>query len=429
MSHAFDIWLSAPLPDQGGLPQALRHQIREALQASGFPFNKTEAWKYTSLRQLERQPPDLYSQGAPLTHEAARALLARACPESLPTPRIVFIDGRLYPELSEYNGFELDFADDVSATNLAQRLNGAEDAFVRLALAYSLNTWRIQPQMGCDDPLSIFHLSSPAAAECISQLYLQLDVPANQHISLMERFYSERADTAQDIYNYCLDIHLGRAASLQHGRSLSALKQTQMFARSEIMLDGDAAYHGADVLCGEAQVRHELRVRYQGEHSAAHFYSAARLVAKARLDQDWKMSHDAGHCETGQTFRAAVDDQARASYTGRALIPKEIAASSVQQSSRGLMLSDDSEVNARPVLEIYADEVQASHGATVGCLDESALHYLRTRGVEYTQARMMLIDAFVVSALADYPQGWIKGELVQELHGLGLGQLDLDLPA
>ena len=170
----------------------------------------------------------------------------------------------------------------------------------------------------------------------------------------------------------------------------------------------NARYELAEAIHHGMLVRHEARVYFNGVNGHASVSSAARLTGKARLDQDWLMIHEANHCKTEQNFRAAVDDHSSASFTGRAKITERIAGSVVHQSSKGLMLSPDAAVNARPVLEIHADEVQASHGATVGCLDEAAWHYLRARGVPADQARNMLIDSFVLGAFENFTDTELK---------------------
>lgn len=415
---------SADESSQHALPLAIRERAQNELRSNGFPQLKTEAWKYTSLRRLETWK--IVPQTVNVS--AVKARVEAYFGGAIPRHCLVFAAGQLQIDLSHTEGIKLQSGASLhaAAEQLLNRQQRAEDAFVRLCLAQAAQVWSVSVEQPLSEPLHIVHLSAnptqealesngPVAKEnSIQQLYLHFSVSAAQQLSCIEHFIHDHAGLS----NYCFQLNLAEGARFEHGRRVNNAPNAVQVIRTDVELAKGAQYQLAEAVSSGMMTRHEARVNFAGDRGQASLRSAARLSGRSRLDQDWWMNHAANNCTTEQVFRAAVDDQAAASFTGRASIQEHIKGSEVHQSSRGLMLSGDAEVNARPVLEIYADEVQASHGATVGCLDESAWHYLRARGIPSEIARDMLIESFVLSAFDGFDQQQIKESLAAQVGSL-----------
>ena len=410
-------------PLTGGLGEAVRQQAWAGLEAHGFPQLKNEDWKYTSLRSLDQQLNSVVA----VDEAYVRSQLQQRFGDQLPAESLVFAGGVFLPQCSQLDTVQLDqsAALNTAAERYLEPLQGAEDAFVRLCLARSSNTWRLSVAESAEHPLNIIHVAPNAASEAevgiaLQQLFLHIELAAGQQLSCIEHVLI--ANTR--VYNYCLSAALAEDAQLHHIRLIHNDADASLLSRAFVSLAAKSQYHHADAIDGGRLIRHEGRIHYLGDHAVASMASAAQIADKTRVDQDWLMVHSANHCHTHQCFRAAVSDRSAATYTGRARIDQNIKASVVDQSSRGLMLSSDAEVNARPVLEIYADEVQASHGATVGCLDETAQHYLQTRGVPAALARQMLIESFVLSAFEQVQQAELLEHLQQVYRGPEVAELE-----
>ena len=156
--------------------------------------------------------------------------------------------------------------------------------------------------------------------------------------------------------------------------------------------DSRYVYSGFDL--GGAVVRHELAATLDGPGADAEFRGAFVLDGRRFADNHVSVDHAAPGCSSRQFFRGVLGGRSRGVFNGRALIRPGADGSSVHQSNANLLLSGLAEMDTKPELEIYADEVEASHGATVGQLDEAAVFYLRTRGLSDSEARRMLTSAF-----------------------------------
>jgi Fe-S cluster assembly protein SufD len=430
MSSVLAQWLdqagldqAAPNTPTSVLSDAFRQRAWDALQATGFPQLKNEDWKYTSLRALDQS----IAKTSGVDEAYIQAQLQQRFGDNLPAEYLVFAGGVLVPQFSQWSALTLsqDDALNEAAEAYLSALQGAEDAFVRLCLARSTNVWRASLATDTATTVHIVHVAPNAAAHddaalALQQLLLHVDLNPGQQLSLVEHFLMPDAR----VYNYCFSALLDNNAQLHHIRLIHNDSEASLLSRAFVRLKANAQYHHADAIDGGRLIRHEGRIHYLGDGASASMASAAQILGKTRVDQDWLMVHSANHCHTHQCFRAAVADRSAATYTGRARIDQNIKASIVDQSSRGLMLSPDAEVNARPVLEIYADEVQASHGATVGCLDEAAQHYLQTRGVPAALARQMLIESFVLSAFEQVQQQDLLEQLQQVYRGSEVAELD-----
>ncbi|GAB4189130.1 MAG: Fe-S cluster assembly protein SufD [Wenzhouxiangellaceae bacterium] len=409
MSTALAEWLESDQPaEQGGVGTALRQRAAAELRQHGYPTLKTEDWKYTGLRRLEARPtpaeaPDI---------QALERQLASLFPQGLPERCVVFAGAVYIPELSQAAGVTL-IQDELLNDRLAgllDDLGGAEDAFVRLALAQCHQAWRLDCEADDERLLHIVHLPA-RGGDGAGHLVLNLNLAAGQKLALLEHHDAQPASFNNALWT----MDLAESAQLDHGRIIDIGNEAMNFDRCDVNLAAHARYRFGDVIRSGRMVRHEARIHYCGDNAQALTCAALMIDQQCHADHDWLMVHGAHHCNSQQWFRAAVNDRARAIYSGRARIHARIRGSSVEQSSRGLMLSDDAEIDARPILEIYADEVQASHGATTGCLDEDALHYLRSRGIDEAQARNMLIDAFVRSALTPLSDSLLSDALHQAL--------------
>jgi len=172
-----------------------------------------------------------------------------------------------------------------------------------------------------------------------------------------------------------------------------------LIARTDAVLASDARYRRVDLEIGAGLARHELNVSLQGER--AEFHSGGVLLAGGRrhLDTRLGIEHVARDTRCDLLWRGLAADRGRAVFHGGILIREGADGAEAALSNKNLLLSDSAEIDSQPVLEIFADEVKAAHGATVGQLDATHLFYLRARGIPEAQARAMLTLAFAREAL------------------------------
>lgn len=195
--------------------------------------------------------------------------------------------------------------------------------------------------------------------------------------------------------NMVTTITLGENATLKHyrlqGETLTAV-QTNMV---HITLGRDAVYDGFTLNVGGKLTRHEMHAEIQGENATCTFNGVNLLGADQHGDTTILIEHQAPHCASNQLYRTVLDDNARGVFQGKVHVHQVAQKTDGYQLSNALLLSEKAEMDTKPELEIYADDVLCSHGATTGQLNEEPLFYLRNRGLTEAEARMLLIQAFV----------------------------------
>jgi Fe-S cluster assembly protein SufD len=376
----------------------LSPQRRAALDrvlATGLPSQRSERWKYTSLRALAARQ---FSLGREATHaEAVGALLA-----SIEGPRLVFVNGVFSPDLSTLAampglsfGWQADWAE--TPTNAFQR---ADEVFAALNLALERGGMLVEvAEDACvETPVHAVFLGMPADSDLASHLRHRVVVGPRARLTLVEHHLS--AGEHRHLDNHLLDIDLAEGAELVHARAQDAADGATLFARTDARLGAGAIYRRVDLELGAALSRHELNVELAG--AGARFESSGALLAGGRRHVDTRLGvlHIGRDTACELLWRGLAAERGKLSFHGGIEIAAGADGSDASLSNKNLLLSANAEIDTQPVLQIHADEVKAAHGATVGRLDESSLFYLRARGIPLAQARVLLTLAFCREALS-----------------------------
>jgi Fe-S cluster assembly protein SufD len=243
---------------------------------------------------------------------------------------------------------------------------------------------------------------------------LAIEIGDNGRLTLLELHPASSAVTAVE-----MEITLHPRAKFVHGKIVSGGAH---LARSTVRVADGAYYNNFALLHGTQPARNEIAVTLAGEEAHAVMNGAMLLRGTDHADTVLHVTHAAPNCSSRQIYRSVLDGKAHGVFQGKILVAKGAQKTDGYQLSRALLLSDQAEIDAKPELEIYADDVKCSHGSTVGELDEDALFYLRARGLSEIEARALLIEGFVaelfdeiqVEAWRDrfraLTLGWLKGE-------------------
>jgi Fe-S cluster assembly protein SufD len=163
--------------------------------------------------------------------------------------------------------------------------------------------------------------------------------------------------------------------------------------------------------------RNEIDVTLTGENAQAALNGAMMLRGSEHADTTTRINHAAPHGSSRQVYKTVLADKARGVFQGKIYVAEGAQKTDGYQLSRALLLSDQAEMDAKPELEIYADDVKCSHGSTVGDIDDDAMFYLRSRGLPETEARALLIDAFVADVFEDIPVPAWREQFIAEAKG------------
>ena len=408
----------------GGLAQrdagGLGAHWREALDAAvrdGVPGPRSEAWKYTPLRTLERRT------FAPAV-DAAAAVHPRI--DAIPTPRMVFIDGRFDAAHSHLDGLPtgiealplsqvLRGKEARDANFLQRRYAGADEIFavVNTALSEEGAVIRVDHGISVDTPLHLVFASSGIHAEAAVHLRHFIDLRNDAMLHVVEHHIA--LDDHRRLANHVAHVHLGQHAQLTHVRVQSEADGASAFSRTDAVLARAAGYRRTDLELGAALSRHELNVRLEGESAKLVANGVLFADGKRHLDTRLGIEHIARDTSCELLWRGLGAGRGRAVFHGGITIREGADGSDANLSNKNLLLSAQAEIDTQPVLVIHADEVQAAHGATVGQLDPTALFYLRSRGLPEADARALLTAAFCREVLAGIGDAALRAALAETL--------------
>jgi Fe-S cluster assembly protein SufD len=385
---------------------ALAEQRREAFarfEELGYPTRRDEAWRFTDLRPLQSFPPHPNAlAGATRDGEGAIARYLFAGE----THRLVFVNGGFSRALSKIDalpkGAVLGCTAEIAANNptLAQRLLDQTDLVGRQAFA-SLNAalfadgfvLALDAGIALDKPVEIIHLGD--AADSAFHLRNLIALGGGARATVIETFLG----SVHSWTNAVTRVDLGAVAALRHAKLQDEAPEAIHFGQVRAALAKDARYDSFVLTLGGRLSRHDSFVTFGGENAVCGLFGAYLLRGEQEATNATFVDHAAPKCTTSEVFKGVIDERAHGVFLGKITVRPDAQKTNANQLNKNLLLSPRANVDTKPELEILADDVKCSHGATVGDLDEEALFYLEARGIPASEARRMLIEAFAADAI------------------------------
>lgn len=392
---------------------APRRALLDEVLRDGLPGPRTEAWKYTSLRQLERRSFVAVDQ----IPEVDPALLA-----DIAAPRVVFVNGRYADALSQVvdlpAGISVQRLSEAlaegseSARFLQRRFERSDETFARLNAALASEGVLLRAEAGArgDQPLHLVFIGAEDSVDRAWHLRNLVELRADASLAVVEHHLAAGAHA--HFANVLTHVHLAQGARLSHARVQSDSARATQFLRTDAVLARDSSYQRMDLELGSALSRHELNVRLEGDNARLHANGVLLADGRRHVETRLGIDHIARDTACELTWRGLGSGRGRAVFHGGILIREGADGTSAMLANKNLLLSADAEIDTQPVLEIHADEVQAAHGATVGQLDPHALFYLRSRGLSASEATKLLTAAFCREPLAAVEQDGIRDALL-----------------
>jgi len=377
------------------LPQTpLRRAAIARLSAQGLPNARDENWKYANLRPLERQ------KFAPAQAERGAVVLL---PPVASGARYVFFDGRFAPSVSSpgrdaaVRFTPLALAPPSAAAHTARR---PDERFALLNEAFATDGAALQApaQHHANETIELLFYATAPGESGASYPRIELALEAGARLTLIERHVSAWADDS--FVNSAVSVTLGRGAQLEHYRLQELGARAVLFDTLEAELDADACYRLIGISTGARAARTTLDVRLAGERASLGMAIAGLGDGQQVQDAFARVEHLAPNARTEQTFRGIAAGRARVAFNGKVVVARHAAGTDSRQSLRGLLAGPEAEIDVRPQLEIYTDDVRCSHGATAGKLDDNMLFYLLSRGIDPDTAQRLLKWAFLGDVLA-----------------------------
>jgi len=382
---------------------SLAEKRREAFarfETLGFPTRRDEAWRFTNLRPLQDKT------FAPATGKPGAVPALDPYLFAGTTHRIVLVNGRVAPALSKIGGLPkgvtLGSAAEIAGNNpaLASRLLDQTDILGGQAFA-SLNAalfadgfvMALDPGVTLETPIEIIHWGD--AAESSFHLRNLIQLGAGSRATIIESY----AGSGRYWTNAVALVELAPGAALRHAKLQDEAADAIHFGQVRTRIAADARYESFVLTLGGRLSRHDSFANFAGEGAACGLFGAYLLKGEQEATNATFVDHAVPKCTTDEVFKGVVDDRAHGVFLGKIAVRPQAQKTDAHQLNKNLLLSPRANVDTKPELEILADDVKCSHGATVGDLDEQALFYLEARGIPADEARRMLIEAFAADAI------------------------------
>ncbi len=391
-----------------------------ALEAHGLPTARDENWKYANLRPLERV------RFTPAASPPATTLEATALPPAIQGyARYTFVDGVFSPALSlpaqtvgvsvgslrlETGMTRLPGLSSVQSTAADVRFEFLNEAFATDGIAI-----RVAAGTNCPTCLEIVFAATTDSQLGASYPRIELHVEAGARIGLIERHLS--AGSEANFVNGVVNLQLDRGAHVDHYRVQQMGMRSIWFDTLTATLAEDAHYQVHSVSLGALSARSTINLRLAGERAEAGIYAAAVADRQQNQDSFVLVDHMVPNARSTQSFRGVAAGRSRVAFNGKVVVREGAHGTDSRQSLKGLLAGSDAEIDVRPQLEIYTDDVQCSHGATAGKLDDNMLFYLLSRGLDQDTAQRLLKWAFLEDVVAKIQVPELRRQIEQSLAG------------
>lgn len=375
-----------------------------------LPHPRLEDWKWTNLRVLidRPYPPRVKVEAA---KKDVERLLKRDPLAKLAHARIVFVNGEFAEGYSS-----LPAGGDVRVSPRLNALTADSEPVLDMNAAFVTAGIEIEIASNIDAPVEIVHVATDAEARTIATRH-KVKVADGAAATLFETHIGE----GDYLSNSVIDITLGAGAKLDRVKLEIESRSAIHLAHAVITVGANTVLRDFTLTSGARVNRQNGTLAFTGENADAKIAGSYLLSGKQHADTRLVIDHQVPKCVSREVFKCVMDEKARGIFQGKVIVQRDAQKTDGKQSSHALLLSETAEFDAKPELEIYADDVVCGHGATSGDIDHNHLFYLQSRGIPEAEAKSMLIGAFVGEAfdtishdgvrdvLTDFAEAWLAG--------------------
>ncbi len=385
------------------------HDIRSnainVFEGKGFPTKKEEAWKYTSLKSILNDDYCLFPKR---DNDVELKNVRKYFLHDLDTFKIVFIDGVYSSFLSETTHDSMDICLLSSALSKSKYNAVVETYFNKAAAQDSLTSLNtafakegayicIPKNKEVEKPIEIINFATGNEAALMLQPRNLIVVGENAHVQIIERHQSL---TDHAIFtNSVTEIFADKRAHIDYYKIQNDNSNASIIDNTYIEQQRESICKVHTFSFGGKITRNNLNFYQKGEYCDSILKGITILKDKQHVDHNTLVQHIAPNCESHQDYKGLYADHSTGVFNGKVLVEKEAQKTNAFQQNNNILIDDNATINAKPQLEIFADDVKCSHGCTIGQFDEDALFYLQTRGIAIKEAQALLMYAFANSVL------------------------------
>ena len=398
-------------PQVAGRDWAPFQPVRRAALARfadlGFPTTQDEDWRFTNVAPIAKTA-FAFSAGAGM--EPEKRNLGPFAFEGPVCSQLVFVNGRYSPGLSSLRPLPggvvvsnlagaLTMYPDLMEAHLARYADYQRDAFTALNTAFMEDGAFIHIRRGTvlEEPIHLLYVSTQTAVPVITHPRNLVVAGEDTQATVVEDYVSLGDDIA--FSNGVTEVVVGQNAVLSHYFIERESQQAFNVSTLRIQQDRSSNVASHSVLIGGALVRNNVHPVMAGEGGECLINGLFMATGRQHMDNYMRVEHASPHCDSRQFYHGILDGFSRGVFHGRIVVHKDAQKTDAKQTNRNLLLSEHAQIDTKPQLEIYADDVKCTHGATIGQVNEEAIFYLRSRGIAKEAARAILLFAFAQESL------------------------------
>ena len=401
----------------------LRQGAIDGFRQSGFPSTKDEEWRFTSVAPIARG-------GFAAVGKPASLSLADLSPYLFghpEWPRLVFVDGQFDRSLSMLAtdpGLTVTTISEALAADsqflerhFGRHVRPDETPFTALNTALARDGAVVRAARGTESavPVHLLFVSSAAVDGIVTYPRVLVVADELSRFQVVESYVSLSNETRYWT-NAVTEVSMGAGSWLEHGRIERESEAAYHIGFTHVNQARDSHYRSFSLAMGGAIARHDLHTRLGASNGEALLYGLYLGRGDQLIDNHTTIYHDQPNCRSWEVYKGVLDDRAHGVFNGKIFVKPEAQKTDAKQTNRALLLSDSARIDTKPQLEIFADDVKCTHGATVGNLDPMSAFYCQSRGIPSDVARRMLIHAFAAEVLNEVTSEPIRAALNQLVH-------------
>lgn len=416
--------------DVDGYVHDIRTEAMKTFETEGFPTKKDEAWKYTSLNSILKHNYSVFpkKENTVEFNDVKKYLI-----HDIDSYKIIFVDGKYSSNLSQTTHDGIDVCLMSSALNKPKYRLVIENYFNKTAEKDSvtaLNTAfsqegayiHIPKNKLVEKPIQIIHFSTGNEAALMLQPRNLIVVDENSHVQIIERHQSLTDNPV--LTNSVTEIFTNKRAIVDYYKLQNDNQNASLIDNTFISQKQESVASVHTFSFGGKLTRNNLNFYQHGERINSILKGITIIGDKQHVDHSTLVHHIQPNCESHQDYKGIFGDNATGVFNGKVIVDKIAQKTNAYQANNNLLVNDKATINTKPQLEIFADDVKCSHGCTIGQLDESALFYLKTRGIPEKEAKALLMYAFANNVLESVKISEVKqriNKVIANKLGVNIG--------
>ncbi len=384
-----------------------KKELFTSFMSKGFPTTKDEEWKYTSLKKIVAKKYTIENTGEIIDSSAVEKYSLGF------ENRIIFSDGKLISSpnikgvsISGFSDFECTTADSILELNKALAQNG-------FTISVDKNTI-------LESPIELLFFST--TKNNFSQYRNLISIGDNAEVTFVERI--QNINDSDSIVNHFTQIHCAKNTKVEYSKIQNNTPESRLIDTVNVYQEQDSTCNINTLIFGGSFTRNNLNFEQNGSNCESNMNGVSILDDNQLADNHTFVDHKSTHCRSNEMYKGVYLGYSKGVFSGKIIVRPDAQKIDAFQSNNNLLLSDNSTIDSKPQLEIYADDVKCSHGCTIGQLDEKALFYMRSRGIGVEEAKAVLTYAFASEAIENISVEEVK-LLAQKLLAQKLN-VDLD---